>query len=142
VDEAIFQVGLPVALADRKPHEVSGGQRQRFAIARALIVRPSVIVCDEIVSALDVLVQATVLNIVKDRTEKSAMGLLFVSHGLPATAFISEELAVMKMGRIVEQGTTNRVLTRAEHPSAMELISAYHDLASNLSVQRRASQVT
>jgi peptide/nickel transport system ATP-binding protein len=112
-------------MADRKPHEVSGGQRQRFSIARSLIVKPGLIICDEVVSALDVSVQGMVLNFLKKYCDTEGAGLVFVSHGLPATAFVSETIAVMKDGLIVEQGSTHQVLHESEHPYTQTLVRAY-----------------
>jgi peptide/nickel transport system ATP-binding protein len=125
VDETLALVGLSPAIADRKPHEVSGGQRQRFSIARALIVKPGLIICDEVVSALDVSVQGTVLNFLKKYCATEGAGLVFVSHGLPATAFVSETIVVMKDGLIVEQGPTHQVLHESEHPYTQTLLRAY-----------------
>jgi peptide/nickel transport system ATP-binding protein len=124
-DQTLELVGLSPAMADRKPHEVSGGQRQRFSIARSLVVRPGLVVCDEVVSALDVSVQGTVLNFLKSYCATSGAGLVFVSHGLPATAFIAKEMVVMKDGAIVERGSTDRVLHGSEHPYTAQLVEAY-----------------
>jgi peptide/nickel transport system ATP-binding protein len=124
-DETFEMLGLDPAFADRYPYEVSGGQRQRFAIARALVVRPRFLVCDEVVSALDVSVQGQVLNSLKRYSVEHGAGLAFISHGLPATAFISEELAVMYRGKIVEHGPTSRVIREPEHPYTKHLLSAY-----------------
>jgi peptide/nickel transport system ATP-binding protein len=131
VDEALSMVDLLPAMADRKPHEVSGGQRQRFAIARALVVKPGLIICDEVVSALDVSVQGVVLNFLKDYCASSQAGLVFVSHGLPATAFIAEEMVVMKDGLIVEQGPTDRVINSSAHPYTAQLVDAYRGPATH-----------
>jgi peptide/nickel transport system ATP-binding protein len=125
VDETLEQLGLPPALADRRPSEVSGGQRQRFSLARALVVAPRVLVCDEVVSALDVSVQGRILNLVKDLCADRGTGLVFVSHGLPATAFIARDLVVMTGGRIVERGTSEALLSAPEHPYTRSLLAAY-----------------
>ncbi|MCF7553800.1 ABC transporter ATP-binding protein [Pseudonocardia sp. WMMC193] len=125
IDRTLEALSLDPALAARKPHQVSGGQRQRFSIARALVVEPTVIVCDEAVSALDVSVQGSVLNLLKEHCENHDAGLVFVSHGLPATAFISEELVVMYQGRVVERGPVGRVLFETEHPYTQTLVDAY-----------------
>jgi len=95
----VDSLGLPVSYADRKPHQVSGGQRQRFALARGLIIQPRILICDEVVSALDVSVQGSILNGLKRFCRGSAAGLAFVSHGIPATAFISDRIVVMLEGR-------------------------------------------
>ncbi|OLT37484.1 peptide ABC transporter ATP-binding protein [Rhodococcus sp. CUA-806] len=125
VNEMLASLSIDPMLADRKPHQVSGGQRQRFSIARALVIGPKLIVCDEAVSALDVSVQGAVLNLLKEHCEKSDAGLVFVSHGLPATAFICDELIVMYQGRIVEQGSVQQVIFASEHPYTRRLVGAY-----------------
>jgi ABC-type glutathione transport system ATPase component len=139
VDETLRIVGLVPDMADRKPHEVSGGQRQRFSIARALVVKPNVIVCDEVVSALDVSVQGTVLNFLKHYSATNNAGLVFVSHGLPATAFISDEILVMKDGLVVERGETLQVLHLSEQPYTRSLVEAYqaHEHATAETVPQR-----
>jgi len=132
VDETLALVDIAPAMVDRKPHEVSGGQRQRISIARALVVKPALIICDEVVSALDVSVQGTVLNFLKSYCESNKAGLVFVSHGLPATAFVSDEIVVMRNGVVVEQGPTNQVLHRSEHPYTASLVEAYRGSARPL----------
>lgn len=109
----------------RYPREVSGGQRQRFALARSLVVRPRILLCDEVVSALDVSVQGAVLNMIKEYCRESRVGLGFVSHGLPATAFISDELVVMWHGEVVERGSTEQILHDPRHPYTQRLLGAY-----------------
>jgi peptide/nickel transport system ATP-binding protein len=125
VDETLALVGLPAELAERRPHEVSGGQRQRFSIARSLIVKPGLVICDEVVSALDVSVQGMVLNTIKRYCGAAGAGLVFVSHGLPATAFVSEAMIVMKGGVIVDQGRTAEVLHQSTHPYTQLLVHAH-----------------
>jgi ABC-type glutathione transport system ATPase component len=125
VDATLGRLSLPAALADRYPGEVSGGQRQRFAIARAVIVQPRLLVCDEAVSALDVSVQGSILNLLKDYCETTGAGVAFVSHSLPATAFIADELIVMNRGQVVEHGPTHQVLERPNHPYTASLLAAY-----------------
>ncbi|CAN5412613.1 hypothetical protein BH10ACT9_BH10ACT9_17310 [soil metagenome] len=120
---------LDPALFDRYPGELSGGQRQRMALIRGLLVRPQILVCDEAVSALDVSVQAYVLNELKSRSVAGAMGLVFITHGLPACAFLVERLVVMLQGRVVEAGPTEAVLGRPESPYTRELLTAYQHLA-------------
>lgn len=126
---------LPRRVGDRYPQDVSGGQRQRAALARALVVRPSVLICDEVVSALDVSVQGAVLNLVREYCDDSGAGLVFVSHGLPATAFISEEMLVLYHGEVVEHGATDAVIEDAQHPYTRMLLDAY---AGRLSAEQEA----
>ncbi|HEY1701569.1 MAG TPA: ATP-binding cassette domain-containing protein [Trebonia sp.] len=116
---------LDPAFLDRYPSQLSGGQRQRFALARALVVRPRVLFCDEVVSALDVSVQGAVLNMIRDYCETYHVGLAFVSHGLPATAFIASALIVMRGGAVVESGPTQEVISRPRHPYTRSLLDAY-----------------
>jgi ABC-type glutathione transport system ATPase component len=125
VERILERLGLSPAQADRYPAEVSGGQRQRFALARAMVVSPRLLVCDEVVSALDVSVQGSILNLLKKYCADEQAGLTFVSHGLPATAFIADELVVMLHGRIVERGPTRRILDAPEHPYTIRLLDAY-----------------
>ncbi|WP_344418440.1 ABC transporter ATP-binding protein [Pseudonocardia ailaonensis] len=124
VDEVLTTLQIDPALAARRPHEVSGGQRQRFAIARALVVRPRVLLCDEVVSALDVSVQGSVLNLLKDYAERNRAGLFFVSHGIPATAFLVDELIVMRGGEIVERGSTDDIVEAPQHEYTRFLVGA------------------
>jgi ABC-type oligopeptide transport system ATPase subunit len=131
IDTTLEALSLDPALAARRPHQVSGGQRQRFAIARALVVGPRLVVCDEAVSALDVSVQGSVLNLLKEHCEERGAGLVFVSHGLPATAFLADELVVMHRGAIVERGPTGRLLAAAEHPYTRSLVEAYRTTADD-----------
>lgn len=116
---------LDPAFLDKYPHQISGGQRQRFSIARALVVRPRVLLCDEVVSALDVSVQGAVLNTIRAYCRDNLVGLVFVSHGLPATAFISEDLLVMRHGEVVEHRPTADVLAAPAHPYTASLLDAY-----------------
>lgn len=133
VDAVLESLAVDRSLAERRPGQVSGGQRQRFAIARALIVKPKILVCDESVSALDVSVQGAVLNEIKHYTEQAGAGLVFVSHGVPATAFVSDELAVMNRGDMVELGPTGRVVWTPRHPYTDRLIEAYRALSADAS---------
>ena len=124
VAEALDAVGLRATDAGKYPHEFSGGQRQRIAIARALITRPKLIVADEPVSALDVSVQAQVLNLLAELQESHGVTYLFISHDLAVIDHVCEEVAVMQAGRIVEYGDTEQVLQRPAHAYTQTLLAA------------------
>jgi ABC-type glutathione transport system ATPase component len=125
VRDVLALLKLDPALLDRYPAQLSGGQRQRFSLARALVVRPRILLCDEVVSALDVSVQGAVLNTIRAYCKTHSVGLGFVSHGLPATAFISTSLIVMCNGEVVERGRTTDVIERPQHPYTQSLLDAY-----------------
>jgi peptide/nickel transport system ATP-binding protein len=124
VAEVLEAVGLPAASAEKYPHEFSGGQRQRIAIARALITKPSLIVADEPVSALDVSIQAQVLNLMMDLQEKFGLSYLFISHDLGVVRAITDRVAVIHLGRFVEQGPTGEVFDNPQHAYTQALVAA------------------
>jgi peptide/nickel transport system ATP-binding protein len=120
----LAQVGLPAEALARYPHEFSGGQRQRIAIARALAVEPKLIVCDEPTSALDVSVQAQILNLLKSLQARLGIAYLFITHNISIVEYLAHEVAVMYLGRIVEQGTAAEVLDNPRHPYTAALLSS------------------
>ncbi|WFU78174.1 ABC transporter ATP-binding protein [Bradyrhizobium sp. CIAT3101] len=124
VGEILSRVGLPEDSASRYPHEFSGGQRQRIGIARALILGPDLIICDEPVSALDLSVQAQVLNLLADIKRKLKLSLLFISHDLSVVRYLSDRVLVMYLGRIVETGTHEQIWKNPLHPYTRALIDA------------------
>ncbi len=122
--EVLASVGLRTSDLDKYPHEFSGGQRQRIAIARALITRPRLIVADEPVSALDVSVQAQVLNLMQDLQAEFGVTYMLISHDLAVVHHLCHDVAVLWQGRIVEQGPPERLFTAAEHPYTRALLDA------------------
>ena len=124
ITSTLTSVGLDPSFAERYPHELSGGQRQRAGIARAILPTPAVIIADEPVSALDVSVQAQVLNLMMDLQEQLKLSMLFISHDLGVIGQISDRVAVMYMGRIVELADTRTILDRPLHPYTQALMLA------------------
>ena len=124
VDELLVRVGIPIENSNRYPHEFSGGQRQRICIARALGPKPSLIIADEAVSALDVTIQAQIINLMMDLQDDFGISFLFISHDMAVVERISHKVAVMYLGRIVEIGSRRQVFENPSHPYTQKLISA------------------
>ena len=124
VAELLAEVGLPAAYADRYPHEMSGGECQRAAIARAMAVHPEILICDEATSALDVSVQAKIIALLLHLRQEHGMSLLFISHDLPLVSSIADRVLIMQNGRIVEQGETSRVLREPSEDYTRNLLRA------------------
>ena len=124
VAEAMELVGLPEAVADRLPSELSGGQQQRVGIARAIVTDPAVLVCDEPVSALDVSIQAQIINVLDELRDELDLAMLFIAHDLSVVRHLSDRLAVMYLGQIVETGTASEVFTEPRHPYTQGLITS------------------
>jgi oligopeptide transport system ATP-binding protein len=124
IRELLDMVGLSGHLFERYPHELSGGQAQRVAICRALAVEPELIICDEPVSALDVSIQAQIVNLLQDLQERLHLTYIFISHDLSIVRHISDRVAVMYLGKIVEMASKNEIYTAAAHPYTKSLMSA------------------
>jgi oligopeptide/dipeptide ABC transporter ATP-binding protein len=133
IAEAMIQVGLNPEHRWRYPHEFSGGQRQRIGIARALILNPRLIICDEPITALDVSVQAQIINLLKELQQTLGLTYLFISHDLRMVKYIADEVAVMYLGKIVEQGPADLVFSNPQHPYTQALISAIPSIEKPIS---------
>jgi len=118
------KVGLPAAALFKYPHEFSGGQRQRIAIARALALKPELLICDEAVSALDVSIQAQLLNLLRDLQDEYAMSYLFISHDLAVVKYMADEVMVMKDGEIVEMAGSEEIYANPQHPYTRTLLAS------------------
>lgn len=134
---ALDRTGMPAAALDRYPHEFSGGQRQRIAIARALVLEPEFVVLDEPISALDVSIQAQVLNLLVELRDRLGLTYLFISHDLAAVEYVADEVAVMYLGRIVEQAPAADLRRHALHPYTIALFSA----VPSVDVQQRRRRI-
>jgi oligopeptide/dipeptide ABC transporter ATP-binding protein len=124
VQQLLERVGLPASVLERYPNEFSGGQQQRIGIARALALHPRLLICDEPVSALDVSVQAQILNLLRDLQDEHRLAYLFISHNIAVTAFMSHRIGVMYLGRLVEIGPSRAIVTRPRHPYTQALLAA------------------
>jgi len=123
-DKLLEMVGISAISSDRYPHEFSGGQRQRVGVARALSVSPSLIICDEPVSALDVSIQAQIINLLKDLQDRLGLSYLFISHDLNVVGYLSDKVAVMYLGHIMEYANTEELFESPLHPYTLALLSA------------------
>jgi len=124
IGRMLQKVGLSVDHASRYPHQFSGGQRQRVGIARALIMNPKLIIADECISALDVSIQAQVVNLMKDIQQETSCAFLFIAHDLSMVKYISDRIGVLHLGYMVESGTTEEIFSRPVHPYTKSLLSA------------------
>ncbi len=124
IRELMDRVGLPATMARRHPHEFSGGQRQRIAIARAIAIKPSLIICDEPVSALDVSIQAQIINLLQELQRELGVAYVFISHDIGVVRHVSHRILVMYLGGVMEQAATEQLFTAAAHPYTQALLSA------------------
>ncbi len=140
VIEVLEKVGMNSTFINRYPHQFSGGQRQRIGIARALIMKPELIIADEAISALDVSIQAQVVNLLKEIQKETGVTLLFIAHDLSMVKYISDTIAVMHLGHIVEYGSKSEIFNNPLHPYTHSLISAI-PLPDPLAERKRKSKV-
>ena len=140
ISEMLKKVGLSPEHAARYPHQFSGGQRQRVGIARALIMHPKLIIADECISALDVSIQAQVVNLMKDIQEETGCAYLFIAHDLSMVKYISDRIGVLHLGYLVEAGTKEEIFTHPIHPYTKSLLSAIPH--PNPEVEKRRQSIT
>jgi ABC-type glutathione transport system ATPase component len=140
VGETLELVGLNPSFMDRHPHQLSGGQQQRAAIARAIILRPALVLADEPTSALDVSVQAQILNLLKQMRRELGLTYIFVSHNLGVIRYISERVAVMHQGKVVENGTAEQIFTGPRNPYTRTLLEAVPDADPARILERKTRQ--
>jgi len=140
VEEILETVGISPSHQNRYPHEFSGGQKQRIVIARALTMQPEFLVLDEPVSNLDVSIQAQIINLLMDLKNKLALTYLFISHDLNLVAYLSDRIAVMYRGRIVELGTTEQIMDRPVHPYTLKLFSASPTLHGTITADEKVQE--
>jgi dipeptide transport system ATP-binding protein len=132
VREMLNKVGLRPDAAERYPHMFSGGQRQRIGIARALMLRPELLICDEPVSALDISIQAQVLNLLMDLQDEFKLSYIFISHDLSVVRHIADDVLVMYLGKVMEQGPRTEIFSRPKHPYTRMLLASTPDIAAGL----------
>lgn len=131
--ELLERVSVPVEALQKFPHEFSGGQRQRLCIARSLMVRPKILLCDEVTSALDVSVQAQILHLLDDLRNEFGLSILFISHDMQVVRALSDEVLVMYFGHVVERGNADRVLTDPQHEYTKKLLSCVPTIRRSVS---------
>ncbi len=139
VGELMGMVGLPGAFRSRYPHELSGGQRQRVGIARALAVRPKLLIADEPVSALDVSIQVQILNLIKDLSRELGFACLFIAHDLAVVRYMSKRTLVMYLGQVMEEAPTEMIFKAPSHPYTRALLSAVPDVDRGLAARNGGS---